>query len=299
MIPKVTGFEFFTACEKGAREATAELGNVELLWDGPSEAKVERQVELIDSFVGKKVDVVAVSANDPDAIAPSLKGAKDAGVIPITWDADADPASSGRMFFVNQATPESVANALMDQMARQAGPKVKYAIVSGTQTAANQNIWMKYMENRRAAKYPEMRQVKVTYPGEDQAAAMKATQDLMKAYPDVTGIFGITSVSCPAAVDAVVGAGKQREIKVVGLATPNATRQWVKNGDIESVILWSPVDLGYLTIHVAKAAREGTLKPGATEFEAGRLGKVKVDGDQVILGEPIIFTKENIDEYDF
>lgn len=298
MVPKLIGIPFFNACEKGAKEAAAEL-KVELVFDGPTESRSERQAEMVDAYVDKKMDVVAVACNDPDAIAPSLARAMQQGVTAITWDSDANPKSSGRAFFVSQATPQSIGYALVDELARQAGDDAQFAIISGTPTATNQNQWMEYMRERVREKYPGMREVKVEYPGEDRVKAMQAAQDLLKAYPELNGMFGITSVSFPGAVEAVVKAGKQAEVKVVGLATPNDMRQWVMNGDIESVILWNAVDLGYLTVHVAKAVREGTLKPGATSFEAGRLGTVKVDGDQVILGDPLVFTKENIGDYDF
>jgi len=300
MMPKLKGIDFFNACQKGAEEAAAELGSaVEFTYDGPTESKVEKQMEMLDTVVDKGVDVIAVAANDPDAIAPTLSAAKDKGVAVITWDSDANPETSGRTFFVNQATAESIGNTLVDEMAKQAGPKAKFAIISGTATAKNQNTWMEYMHKRIREKHPDMQELAIKYPGEDENNAKKEAQDLLKAYPDINGIFGITSVSFPGAVEAVVNAGKQKEVKVVGLATPKPMREWVLNGDIESVILWSCEDLGYLTVYVAKTAREGTLKPGATEFEAGRLGKVRVAGDQVILGDPLVFTKDNIEKYDF
>jgi len=300
MMPKLKGIDFFNACQKGAEEAATELGSaVEFTYDGPTESKVEKQMEMLDTVVDKGVDVIAVAANDPDAIAPTLKNAKDKGVGVITWDSDANPETSGRTFFVNQATPESIGRTLVDEMAKQAGPRAKFAIISGTATASNQNTWMEYMHKRIRDKHPNMQELAIKYPGEDENNAKKEAQDLLKAYPDINGIFGITSVSFPGAVEAVVNAGKQKEVKVVGLATPKPMKEWVLRGDIESVVLWSCEDLGYLTVQVARAVREGALKPGATEFEAGRLGKVRVDGDQVILGEPLVFTKDNIEKYDF
>ena len=75
--------------------------------------------------------------------------------------------------------------------------------------------------------------------------------------------------------------------------------QFVKNGTVKTVILWNAVDLGYLTVHVARALARGDLKPGATSIDAGRLGAKAIQGDQVMLGEPMRFTKENINQFQF
>ncbi len=64
-------------------------------------------------------------------------------------------------------------------------------------------------------------------------------------------------------------------------------------------MLWNTTDLGYLTIQAAHALKEGTLKPGATSLTAGRLGSVEIQGDNILLGQPFIFTKENIDKFNF
>ena len=74
---------------------------------------------------------------------------------------------------------------------------------------------------------------------------------------------------------------------------------YVKGGEVKSVVLWDTRDLGYLTIYVAEAITSGTLKPGATEFSAGRLGTKVVSGDEILLGDILVFTKDNIDQYDF
>jgi len=299
VMPKLKGIDYFNAVERGAREAAQELGNIDLTYDGPTEGKVDQQIPFIESWTLQKVDVIAVACNDPDAVAPALQRARERGVHVITYDADANPEKSGREFFVNQATFEDIGRALVDEMAAQAGEDAKVAIVSSSPTAPNQNAWIAVMKRYMAERYPKMQIVTIQYPEEDQGRAFSMTQDILKTYPDVKGIFGISSVAFPGAADAVRQAGKKGQVAVVGLSTPKSMREFVKDGTVKTVILWNPVDLGYLTVYVAKAVAEGTLKPGATEFEAGRLGKVKVEGDQVLLGPPMKFTAENIDQYDF
>ena len=71
-------------------------------------------------------------------------------------------------------------------------------------------------------------------------------------------------------------------------------KPFVKDGTVKSVILWNTIDLGYLTVRAAEALASGKLQAGATEFSAGRLGNRKISGDNILLGDILIFTKENI-----
>jgi rhamnose transport system substrate-binding protein len=86
---------------------------------------------------------------------------------------------------------------------------------------------------------------------------------------------------------------------VTGISTPNPMKTYVEDGTVESVVLWDTRDLGYLTIQTAEALATGKLKPGDTTLKAGRLGEREVVGDNVMLGEMLVFTKENIGKYDF
>jgi len=300
MIPKRKGMAYFNAAEKGARQAAQDL-NVELLYEGPEQADdVNKQIEIIESFIVQKVDVICVSANDPKTIAPTLKKARDAGIHVLTWDADADPQASGREFMVDQASPEMIGRTLVDVMAEEAGPDAQCCIISGSQTAANQNEWVKWMDKERAEKYPQMKVLDTKYSGESQEEADKIASAFMTKYGGkLNGIFGITSVAFPGAAEAVQQAGKAGKVHVTGLSTPNEMKPLVKAGVVQTVLLWDVDALGYLTVVAAKAVADGALKPGATELDAGKLGKKQVEGDRVVLGPLMRFTKDNIDQYDF
>lgn len=299
MVPKIKGIDYFNACERGATEAARELGNIKLIYEGPTEARVEAQIQLIETWILRKPDVIAVSCNDPVAISSSLKRARQAGIRVLTWDADADPKRSGREFFCNQATFQDVGYALVDEMAKQVGADAQVAIVTSSLTAPNQNEWMKWMKRRMQTKYPRMKLMTIQPSEEDQQLAYQKTQEIIRAYPNVRGIFAISSVAFPGAAQAVRDLRKSGKIAVVGLSTPNVMRPFVKDGTVKTVILWNPVDLGYLTIYAARALVDGELKLGMKKLKAGRLGEVEVRGDEIILGPPIKFTKDNIDKFHF
>jgi rhamnose ABC transporter rhamnose-binding protein len=294
LMPKLVGIDYFNACEKGAREAADELG-VNLVFDGPIVNDVARQAEMLDTWILREMDAIAVAPNDPHALAPSLEKAMAAGIPVLTWDADSDEES--RAYFVNQATYRDIGFGLVDVMAEEIGGTGEVAIVTGSLTAANQNIWMEWMRQRVDAQYPGMDIVTVKPSEEDQQLAFQVTQDLLKAYPNLEGIFGITSVALPGAAEAVRQSGYAGKVAVTGLSTPNSMRQYVEDGTVKTFLLWSPVDLGYLTVYAAKKLVDDGELP--ERFEAGRLGTIEVMEREVLLGPPIRFTKDNIGDFDF
>ncbi|HEX9325630.1 MAG TPA: substrate-binding domain-containing protein, partial [Reyranella sp.] len=296
-VPKLVGIGYFAATAKGMQDAAKELGNVTVKTDAPTEAKIEKQIEFIDNDITQQPDAIVFASNDPVAIAPVLKKALDAGIRVVGYDADAQP--DAREWFVNQATFEGIGQAMLEDMVKQVGEDAEVAFVTSSLTAPNNNRWIDEIKKAAATKYPKLK-FDTTLPSEeDQQLAFKAAQDIMKSYPNVKGIFGMSSVAFPGATDAVKQAGQCGKIAVVGLSTPNQMRPFMKEGCIKSVVLWNPVDLGYATVYAVRALVDGKLKPGATELEAGKLGKLKITGSEILLGPPFIFTPDNIDKFDF
>jgi rhamnose transport system substrate-binding protein len=296
MMPKLVGIPYFNASEKGAEEAAKEL-NVELVYDGPTEAKAALQSQMIEQFIQQQCGAITVAANDPNALAPAMKKAGEAGIATGAWDADVAP--DARDIFVNQATFQAIGYELVDVMAEQTDGKGEFLVVTGSLTAPNQVAWLKEMRERMKEKYPDMSIASVEPGEEDLQLGIDITKNYLRAHPDTAGVFGITSVALPGAAEAVKQAGLEGKVAVTGLSTPNEMRPYLNSGTVEKFVLWNPVDLGYLAVYVANAQIEGNMPKSGT-FEAGRLGKVKMLAeDEVLLGPPLVFSKENIDEYDF
>ncbi|MGA2581729.1 MAG: substrate-binding domain-containing protein [Tepidisphaeraceae bacterium] len=295
MMPKATGNDYFIACHQGADEAAKELG-VTLLWDGPTDSDPGRQNEIVDSWITRGVDAIAVSVVNRDALSTALRRAKAKGIKVITWDADADP--DARDFFVNQATPEGIGDTLMDDAAAAMNNTGKFAIITASLTDANQQEWIKYVNQRIADKYPNIQLVDTEPCNDNQDKAFEQAKTILNAHPDVSLIMAVCSPGVPGAAEAVKQSGRT-DVKVVGLGLPKANAPYVHAGITQDVVLWNTMDLGYLTVYAANADVLGTLAPGATSFTAGRLGTLQVQGDNVLLGKPFSFTKDNIDQFNF
>jgi rhamnose transport system permease protein len=295
MMPKSKGNAYFIACRKGAEQAAKELG-VKLIWDGPTDPDPAKQNEVIDTWITRGVDVIAVAVENREGISSVLRKARQRGIKVMTWDADANP--DARDFFVNQATPEGIAQTLMDNAARVLGGKGKFAIITASLTAANMITWQQAIEAYRTEKYPEITLAALRPCDDLQKKAFDETTAILNADPSVKLIMAICTPAVPGAAEAVKQAGRD-DVKVIGLGLPNDNRRYIKEGITDCIVLWKTNDLGYLTVVASRALAQGTLKPGDKEFADGRLGTLQIEGDNILLGKPFTFRKENIDQFDF
>ena len=296
MMPKAKGNAYFITCKVGADKAAKELG-VDLLFDGPTDSNAAKQNEIVENWITLGVDVITVAAENKEGLSTALRKAQKQGIKVITYDADALP--DARSFFVNQATPQGIAWGLLDEAVRLCGGGGEFAIITATLTAGNQREWLKLIDERLAAKYPKMKLVAVRPSDDLKDKAQSEATALMSANPNLKVIVAICTPGTPGAAEAVKQAGKVGQVKVIGLGLPNENKRYVHEGVTESVMLWNTNDLGYLTVYAAVALARDELKPGAKTFKAGSLGSFEIHGDNILLGQPFIFNKGNIDQFDF
>jgi rhamnose transport system substrate-binding protein len=295
VMPKAKGDPYFISCRIGAEEAAKAL-NVDLIWDGPSGLDAAKQNEVIEGWITRHVDAISVSVENAPGISTVLRKARAQGIKVVTWDADSE--KDARDYFINQATPQAIGNALIDESARIMHDKGELAIITGALSAANQNLWISFMRQRIAEKYPRLKVVTVRPSDDDRDKAFSETQTLLKVYPNIKVIAGISAPAVPGAGEAVKQSGRQ-DVKVIGLSLPNLCKPYVHAGVIEAVVLWNTADLGYLAVAAPAALARGSLQAGEKDFNAQRLGTVKIEGSEIILGLPTIFRKDNIDRFNF
>ncbi|MGH9573641.1 MAG: substrate-binding domain-containing protein [Candidatus Acidiferrales bacterium] len=295
MMPKAKGDPYFVSCRGGAEEAAKELG-INLIWDGPTSLDAARQNEVVEDWITRQVDVIAVAVENKAGISTVLRKARAHGIGVLTWDADAEP--DARDYFVNQATPEGIANTLTDEAARLLGGKGTFAIITGALSAENQNQWIAFIKKRMANKYLGLKLATILPSDDDRDKAFAQTQTILKVYPDVKLVMAISAPAVPGAGEAIRQSGR-KDVDVIGLSLPSICKPYVHDGSVQTVVLWNTHDLGYATVYAAYLLANKRIAAGAKSIQAGRLGTLQIKGDQIILGAPLIINKSNIDSLDF
>ena len=298
-VPKLIGIGYFGATTLGQQQAAEELGNVSVSTDGPTDANIDDQIQVIDSYITQGVNGILFAANDPVAIAPVLRKALEAGIYVVGYDANSEP--DARQWFVNQAEFNGIGKALIDSLVDQKGEDASFGIVTSTFTTPNQARWVSEMWAYATECYPDLDWLETLEAQEDAGLSFQQAQTLVNKYgEDIDGIIGLTSVATPASADAVNQAGVCEDVAVVGLALPNAMKPYVSTGCVRDVILWNPVDLGYAALYVLRAVVDGEFQPGDSSVMAGKLGELTVvNGSEVLLGPPFVYNMDNIDDFDF
>jgi rhamnose transport system permease protein len=295
VMPKAKGDPYFVSCRIGAEEAARELG-VELIWDGPTGLDAAKQNEIVESWITRGVDAIAVAVENQAGISTVLRKARQKGIHVLTWDADAEP--DAREYFLNQATPEGIGNALTDEAVRLLGGKGDFAIITGALSAANQNQWIAMIKKRVEEKYPGLKLVTIRPSDDDRDKAFSETQTILKVHPTVKLIMAISAPAVPGAGEAMRQAGR-KDVDVIGLSLPGICKPYIHGGVVQTIFLWNTKNLGYLTVYAGTMLSQNKVPAGATSFQAGRLGALEISGSQIILGAPLLIDKRNIDTLDF
>jgi rhamnose transport system substrate-binding protein len=306
LLPKFLGIAVFDQAHTGAEEAAKELKNsTPLQFLGPTaQNSVAGQIEIVTNATTQGVKAIMISNNAGDQIAPVAKAAQAKGVKVVTWDSPI-PSSEGEDVFVAQVDFGEIGKVMADMALSLVGPTGgKFAVLSASPDAANQNAWIAAMKNAlKDAKYAKLNLVDVVYGNDESEKSYSQAQALVDKYPDLKVIMAPTTVGIAAAAKAMQDEKLCDKVKVSGLGLPSEMLAYTKNGCAPQFALWSFVDLGYLSYYTAYGLATGAIKAEeGQKFKAGRMGEYTITKDptrakglRILMGPFTIYNKDNVE----
>ena len=304
LLPKFTGIAVFDQANEGAQEAAAELGATPAEFLGPTaDNSVAGQIEIMTNAATQGVNAVMISNNAGDQIEPSVKSAVDAGVKVVSWDSPI-PSGEGESLFVAQVDFDETGTVMADMALEILGADGgKFAILSASPDAANQNAWIAAMEEAlKDPKYSKLELVDPVYGHDESEKSYNEALALVDKNPDLKLIMAPTTVGIAAAAKAMQDEKLCDKVKVSGLGLPDEMKAYTQNGCAPQFALWSFTDLGYLTFYAAYGVATDQIKAEeGAKFKAGRMGDYTIEKDptrdsglRILMGPFTKYNKDNV-----
>ena len=298
MVVKNLGNGFFDAAHEGAREAAAQLGNVEIIYTGPTTPSAEGQIDIINSLISQKVDAIVISANDPNAIVPIARKAMQRGIKVLSFDSGL--AQEGRLMQLNPSNAILIGQKQVQMAFDAIGGAGDIAILSASAQATNQNLWIGVMkEVLSKPQYASLKLVSTVYGDDQSDKSYREAVGLLRSNPNLKAIISPSTVGINAAAKAVVDEKMVGKVYVTGLGLPSEMAGHVKSGAVKEFAIWNPIDLGYAATYAAYEFVKGnaSAKAGGT-LQLGRMGQITIDDKgEAALAAPFTYNKENVDKF--
>lgn len=285
--------------EEGFEEACEEIGVTAACY-GPSDYSAQAQIEIIEKLIESNVEVIAIAANDADALQDSLKKAMDQGIIVLSLDSAVNKDS--RMLHIQPADPEKIGRVLIQAAASMIGGSGTIGIITTTGYATNQNLWIEWLKQEiedNPEKYQDIVLLPEAYGNDDEETTVAQTLYLLEEYPELDIIVTPSVVSMVAVGNTL--RDQNSDVLFTGLGLPSAIADFIEvDKSCPWFYLWNPIDLGYLAAYSAHALNNGDITGELGDrFSAGTLGYriVSQSGDggtEVFLGDPVKFDENNI-----
>ena len=287
---------WFASYEKKLHQFGQEYG-VTTSYQAPSSADEALQVRTIEDAINQGANAVLVVPNDANSLVPVFQRAKQRNVVVITHESPDQPNAD---FDVEMIDNSTYGAKFVDEIVKVIGPTGEYAIYVGSLTVPAHNIWADGTERYAAEKYPGLKLVASRFPvGEDRNLARQNTLELIQTYPNLKGIICYGSEGAPGAGQAIRERGLQGRIAVAGTTTPNAIREFIKDGSVSAAIIWDSGDASFTMAYLAKMILDGKrsdIRPG---LNIPGIGQPKFEGINLIFDKPLVLDRNNVDNYDF
>jgi rhamnose transport system substrate-binding protein len=300
-VAKNVGNPYFDSINRGFQQAAEELGFT-FTHVGPPTAEATSQIPLIQQQVQRGVHVLAISPNSIDALNQTFRRARDRGVIVLSVNSDITGSENFRDGAILPMDFNLTGSSQIELLGSLIDYQGKFAILSATTDAPDQNFWIRGMrEALKEPKYEKMELVTVVYGDDDPQKSLVEAEALLTRYSDLRGIISPTTVGLAAAAQAVESANRAPQVQVTGLGTPNQMRRFINNGTVQAFALWDPSNVGYVSGYIGAmvALNQLEILPGS-RFSTQSRGAFELGADGVVIaGPPLVFTKENIDQHQF
>jgi ribose transport system substrate-binding protein len=234
------------AAEKELRATTPKLSVTFL--GAQSESNIDEEINMVESAIDRNVKAIVLAPSDTTALQPAVADAKKAGIPVIIIDSAlaGDPSQYVSYLATNNTKAGAgIAKALVDLLAAKGVTTGKLAIMSYVAGAGSEiqrvGGFTDYIKANSKFTIISPNQ----YSNSDVPTALNQTANVLKANPDLVGMFGANEPTATGMGQAIKAAGMAGKIVAVGFDGNEAEQAFIKDGTLTAICVQSSYMLGY------------------------------------------------------
>jgi ribose transport system substrate-binding protein len=264
LVVKTLNNAFFVEMERGARAAAESLG-VGLVVQAPErEIDVEKQMQIVENLIQRRVGVLALVPSGSREIVPAIVKAN-AAKIPVVIvdtrvDEDALRQAGGSIATFIGSDNVSGGRMAGQFLVKQMGAKGRVAVLEGIAGHETSDSRLRGLKEALASS-PGVVIVSSQTANMERDQAFNVTQNILQAHPDIQALFAANDVMALGAVEAIAAAGMTGRIIVVGFDAQDDARQAIRDGKMDATIAQSPREMGRLAVIAAHRLLKGEKLP--------------------------------------
>lgn len=248
--------------EDAARQYEAQGVVINYEYLAPSAASAQDQIRRLEDAARRDFDVIGVDVADVDAVTPAINALLDQGQRVMTFSSSDASRADGcrRIAYVGNTHNFQDGADLTQALCRKLGGRGKVAVLVGTPGAPcheDRALGVKSV----IAQYPGMEIVELEYDEDTVEKAYQFAKGFLERHPDLAGIVCCNMSNPVGAARAVVEAGREDQVVIVGMDHDQEALGYLRDGVIYALGVQDCYSIGFDTIQVAVKIADGLL-PG-------------------------------------
>lgn len=280
VVPKATSHLFWVSIHAGAAAAGNDLG-VEVDWNGPAtETDYSRQIQIVDSMIARRVDGLALAAQDRTALDASLDRAAREGIPVTVFDSGVDSTNYMTFVATNNYEAGQMAARKMAELLNRKGSIAMVQHVPGSNSTTEREHGF---EETMAKEFPHIQIVQKQYGMSDRSKAMAAAENILTAHPNLDGIFASTEPSSVGTSLALKSRHLDGKIKFVAFDATDSMIEDLKGGTIDALVAQDPFRIGYEAVQTLVDKLNGKTPPKRIDLSAHVIVKSDLEKPEIKL----------------
>ena len=300
VVPKDASNPWFVRMKTGVDEYAAAHTEDTIYQKGTAEIDPTLQAQLVDDLVAQGVDAICVVPVDIKSIEPSLKAAREAGIVVIAHEG---AALENVDYDIEAFNNELYGAFIMDNLAAAMGEEGIYTTMVADLTNGSHNEWADGGVKHAGEAYPNMTLLEADPRVESHDngdTAYNVAKELFKKYPDLKGIMGTSSFDAPGIARAIAELGLSGKVFTAGTGMPGDNAELLKSGAVQYLTLWDPALAGQAMVALAEKVLNGEEIVAPVDLGVEGYGALEFSTETVLEGQGwITITAENVDSFGF